>query len=185
MAALRPLWRNLTTIALDLPHLSLRSVCPLIFFYSIFLVLVSYPVGVSSISNLVTVPGREKEVGYVSAPNWTWAFILLFPLLTFFLLESFRCVPEVLRTLGARGMLVDLSLTRIDSNTPVTDWKIALEKAKNVFAGLILIALMEPLIEWLYTSARPLLWCGIKCVPEKEFDWSIGALLKGSGLGVG
>jgi hypothetical protein len=149
------------------------------FLYAALVCSLSYPFGLASVPDPNTAPGVIKEVGYLPAINWTVAYLILFPLIVYFLLEAFECVPNSIGLLAGRGMLVDGKLTRIEPNTVLDDWNAALKRSVLVTAGLFVVAVVEPVIEWWATSAYPLIAHSLNAVPEHEYDWSVGALLTG------
>jgi hypothetical protein len=151
-----------------------------IFLYAAAMCSISYPLGLASVPDTVTVQGTVKEVGYISAINWSVAYLLPVPLIVYFLFEAFASVPDSIRTLASRGMLVDSELNSVDRALPLQDWNEALRRSVTVTAVLFLIAILEPILEWWASSGFPLFTGRLKDVAENELDWSVGALLRGA-----
>ncbi len=147
------------------------------FLYAVTICSISYPLGLASVPDAFTAPGVIKEVGYIPAINWSAAYILEFPLILYFLFEAFASVPDSIRRLSARGMLVGSDLSMVDARLPLRDWNDALRRSVIVTAGLFLVAILEPICEWWASSGYPLLAGRLSAVAEKENDWSVGALL--------
>jgi hypothetical protein len=148
------------------------------FFYAAAMCSISYPLGLAAVSDTVSVAGTTKEVGYVSAINWSFAFLVLFPLIVFFLFEAFSSIPDSIRALAKREMLVDGSLHPVSEDEALEEWENALSSSVKVAASLMIVAVLEPLIEWWATSGYPLLMGRLDLVAEHEYDWSVGALLE-------
>lgn len=149
--------------------------------------MLAFPMGLATVcgpsdSCTIACVDFQKEVGYVSAPNWVWNSILVLPCLAFFLTAARQSIPSTLQALGSKGMLVDSSGAPVSAQVAIEDWQRFLKRSAPIFALLIVVAIAEPLVEWAATSAWPLLSGQLKLTAENEFDWSVAALLRQQGF---
>jgi hypothetical protein len=174
---MKQLWQNWVSLVGRVYAVSPLPPATLAFLYALIVCSLSYPLGLASVPDAFTAPGTVKEVGYIPAINWSISYLVIFPLIIYFLFEAFECVPDSIKALGGRGMLVNSDLQVVDRNVVLQDWNDALRRSVLVTACLFILALLEPLLEWWATSGYPLIVGKLDVVAEHEFDWSVGALL--------
>jgi hypothetical protein len=175
--SLSHLWQKSIELVRAIYHMPSLMPATIAFLYAAAMCSISYPFGFATVSDTASVAGTVKEVGYISAINWSFAFLVLFPLIVFFLFEAFASIPDSIRALAKRRMLVDENLQPVEEGEALEDWENALNSSAKVAAGLMIVAVIEPLIEWWATSGYPLLKGRLDLVAEHEYDWSVGALL--------
>jgi hypothetical protein len=179
MKFFKNVWEFALLAASRAPQLSTLKTIPLLFFYGLLLVILAYMTGLASVcSSFDMCPNLQKDVGYLYAVNWTVNSIVILPCLTFLLIEASRSIPRALNAMAESGMLVGAHLEYVHPAIAIRDWEKTYGHASKVFAGLLIVAAIEPLIEWIATSALPLIVGNIDAVPEHEYDWSVAALLR-------
>lgn len=137
------------------------------------LILASFVIGIDS----VTVPGTEREAGYLYAINWSMNLLLVFPLCVYFMLTTLQATSSGLVALGARGMLVDADFVPVSRDVAVGAWSRWCHRTWAV-AGPAWFALFLALSGWeAETNSLAILRGGL--IPrDAELDWSIAAALR-------
>lgn len=173
-------WKMSLDAAKNLPRLSPLTAVMIVFFYGVILIILSYTFRLSYVCGTNGGCTIKKEVGYLYALNWSFNSILVLPCIVFFLLEALHAIPETLRGLSSRNMLVNGTFNPINVDIAVSDWNRTLDEAlkSKLVALLFLIALCEPIVEWFLTSVWPLLTGNLEATAEKEYDWAVAALLR-------
>ena len=132
-----------------------------------------------------TPAGQSKQVGYIWALNWSFMFLLGFPIMFFFILETSDSLRRTLERLVEDGMIVDMNWHPAGVG--------ALDDERNRFwrlsacAAIFVTICIVPycLIEWYIVSGRHLFANQLPAVvlqgPHwlEEIDWSVAALLPG------
>jgi len=108
--------------------------------------------------------------------NWTINSVVVLPCFAFLLLEAARGFLRRCKHLRSR-YVGRFHLTPVDPNIAIHDWQETLKRASIALAILLILAAIEPLIEWRQLRRGPR-DRKIGCSPEKEFDWSVAALLR-------
>ena len=136
-----------------------------------------------------TPAGQSKQVGYIWALNWSFMFLLGFPIMFFFILETSDSLRRTLERLVEDGMIVDMNWHPAGVG--------ALDDERNRFwrlsacAAIFVTICIVPycLIEWYIVSGRHLFANQLPAVvlqgPHwlEEIDWSVAALLPGPDRG--
>lgn len=150
-------------------------------FVGVMLIIFSFLIGVGNVE-LVTSGDQTKQVGYVFSLNWSFSFVLGFPMLTFFMLEAVAGQQRTLSRLVDRKMIVDRYWQ------PVGIGALQAERTRfwqrTTIIGLLAVGFSFTycLVEWYLVSGRFLLG---SATPIKvgetdsfyELDWSLAAAL--------
>jgi hypothetical protein len=132
--------------------------------------------------------GTRKQVGYIWALNWSFMYLLGFPIMFFFMLET---SDSLRRTLGR---LIENRMVLNHNWMPVGVGALNEERdrfwRRSAIAGSIITVFMVLycLGEWYFVSGRHLfantLPIGVQDVHWfEELDWSVAALLPGQSQG--
>ncbi len=128
--------------------------------------------------------GTRKQVGYIWALNWSFMFLLGFPIMFFFILETADSLRRTLGRLVENRMILD------DGWAPVPQEALDAERARfwqrsAVIGAVMLVAFMTYCIgEWYYVCGRHLFANAAPIAPDaahwfEELDWSLAAVLPG------
>ncbi|MCP5075363.1 MAG: hypothetical protein GY947_18985 [Rhodobacteraceae bacterium] len=139
---------------------------------------------------------KVKQVGFMWAPNWGLAAIILLPMAIYKLLLARGDVEPLIGSLVSTNMLRNINGDPIDSDQLMKDWK--KETKVWIFLSLMLFSLAailtlygdfyQVVLQWLLSEeyAAELIADANNPVtfydPTFEFDWSVAALFVGSGV---
>lgn len=126
----------------------------------------------------------RKQVGFIWALNWSFMFLVGFPIMIFFMIETATHLRRALDRLVERRMIVDAGWrpVGIEALAPERDrfWR-----RSATAGGLLLVALMAYCLwEWYRVSGMHL-FAGTMPIAAgethwlDELDWSVAALLPG------
>lgn len=132
--------------------------------------------------------GARKQVGYIWAFNWSFMYLLGFPIMFFFMLETSDSFRRTLDRLVEHRMILDSTWT------PVGIEALAAERAKfwrrSAIAGsVVTVAMVLYCVgEWYFVSGRYLIANTLPINLQdshwfNELDWSVAALLPGPDKG--
>lgn len=137
-------------------------------------------------------PGAVKQVGYVWAPNWAFASILVLPLAIFNLLAARGSAEMILYSLTDRKMLVrtngghvDLEYLKQEWQKTTRSWSVfTLASIFGIGVFIITTDFLPVVGNWLSSEQfRQDNMVGLNIShPDYEFDWSIAALFLSTDL---
>ena len=177
-AALSKSWNHLLRAAGAINRIKPIVAVPAVFFYGVFLYILAYPLDLARVCGIGDDCVIEKQIGYTGAINWVGVTILILPCLIFFLLAVSRSFGATFDSLAERGMLVDSERNPVAPRLPQKEWQKFLDKMRLPLAIFLVIAVCQPIVEWVGTSARPLMSKDIAQVSEEEYDWSVAEILR-------
>ena len=118
----------------------------------------------------------EKDVGYLHAPNWGINYLLILPLLAYYVGLTFASASELRRRFRAKGMLIEPK-----TSEPVGDstfravtrkWLLTRRASARWFVLVAILLLFPNYGEFAEYSLSPLL----RGAAIPEVDWSVAAL---------
>jgi hypothetical protein len=144
-------------------------------------------IGVGNFEYTLTLDGvsLEKEVGFLSALNWSLGAVLIVPALVAFGLYTVREWPRVLEQLAKRHMVVDATFNAADAAPIKQQWRRFARAIAIGSACAFSLAIAYSLWEYYYIVGQHFLRGafppGIALADAyQERDWSVAALI-GSG----
>lgn len=152
-------------------------------FLGVLLIIISFFIGVGDF-NLQIPDNKTKQVGYIFALNWSFSFVLGFPIMMFFMVEAVTGQTRTLDRLVDRGMIVDKSWRPVDINAIRNEFRRFWKKAAIASAILFIFSMGYCLAEWYLLSGRYLFGSGTPLRLNEthhffELDWSLAAVLPG------
>lgn len=154
-----------------------------LFLFGAIMLVISVVAGVGEYE-LILPSGIKKQVGYLWALNWSFMFLLGFPIMLFFMLETADSLRRTLDRLVENRMIVDPAWQ--PAELQVLDAERARFWHNSATAGLILLVALTAycLSEWYAVSGRYLIANELPIEPGQkhffdELDWSVAAVLKG------
>ena len=124
----------------------------------------------------------RKEVGFLSALNWSLASVLVVPAVIAFGLYTYRQLPQIFEQLAKRHMVVDESLNAVGAAALQNQWRRYGHTIAILSAAAFVGAVGYSLWEYYYVVGQHYLRGGFP--PDvtladayQERDWSVAALL--------
>ena len=153
-------------------------------FVGVLLIIVSFLIGVGDVE-LQTNPDSSKQVGYVFALNWSFSFVLGFPMLMFFMIEAVTGQQHTLNRLVDRRMIVDQAWQPVGIDALTEEYTRFWRRTTIIGGATAAFSLTYCLVEWYMISGRFLLLNAEPISPSDshyfyELDWSLAAVLPNS-----
>jgi len=141
-------------------------------------------IGVGNFGYPLTLDGKTfaKEVGFLSALNWSLGSVLVIPALFAFGLHTYRQLPRIFGQLAKRHMVVDAELKPVDAAQIYEQWRGSARVISVVSACALAVAIGYGLWEYYYVIGQHYLRGGFPADVKltdayQERDWSVAALL--------
>jgi hypothetical protein len=145
---------------------------------------VSLFIGVGNFEYTLVLEGGtlRKEVGFLSALNWSLGCLVISPAIVAFGLYTYRQLPRIFEQLAKRHMVVDESLRAVDAATIQQQWRRYGRTIAIVSAAAFVVAVAYSLWEYYYVVGQHYLRGGFPTELRladayQERDWSVAALL--------
>ncbi|HSL71867.1 MAG TPA: hypothetical protein VK864_16585 [Longimicrobiales bacterium] len=135
------------------------------------LIALSWLAGVDSF--LYSNDGVVSQRGYISAVNWSVNFLIMLPLLLFFMVVALQRIPPLCEALARARMVVTRTNEPVSEETILGIFDRQFSRATKYLAGFGLLAVVWSAIEWFQTSLGPVVWK--RQVPINEIDWAMKA----------
>jgi hypothetical protein len=146
--------------------------------FGLLLCFMSVAVGVAHVDR------NGREVGYVFAPNWSLALIIIVPALIHFVLSAYQDVTRVVNSLEQKRMLANTRREPWSLGRAATlhhQWNTYWSHTTYVLVAAMLIALFASMLEFYFNSAVPLATGDVQRMAEPaQADWDVGSLLNGN-----
>ncbi len=145
---------------------------------------VSLFIGVGNFEYTLVLEGGtlRKEVGFLSALNWSLGCLVISPAIVAFGLYTYRQLPRIFEQLAKRHMVVDESLRAVDAATIQQQWRRYGRTIAIFSAAAFIVAVAYSLWEYYYVVGQHYLRGGFPTELRladayQERDWSVAALL--------
>jgi serine/threonine protein kinase len=145
---------------------------------------VSLFIGVGNFEYTLALDGAtlRKEVGFLSALNWSLGCLVISPAIVAFGLYTYRQLPRIFEQLAKRHMIVDENLKPVDAAAIQQQWRRYGRTIAILSAAAFAVAVAYSLWEYYYVVGQHYLRGGFP--PDvrltdayQERDWSVAALL--------
>jgi hypothetical protein len=144
-------------------------------------------IGIGNFEYTLSLDGASlrKEVGFLSALNWSLGALLVVPAIIAFGLYTYRELPWIFEHLAKRHMVVDEALRAVDGARIKELWRGYARTIAVLSAGAFIVAIGYSLWEYYYVIGQHYLRGEFPAALRladayQERDWSVAALLGGS-----
>jgi hypothetical protein len=141
-------------------------------------------IGIGNFEYTLTLDGAplRKEVGFLSALNWSLGALLVIPAIIAFGLYTYRELPRIFEHLAKRHMVVDEALRSVDGARITELWRGYARTIAVLSAGAFVVAIGYALWEYYYVIGQHYLRGEFPAALRladayQERDWSVAALL--------
>jgi len=141
-------------------------------------------IGIGNFEYTVTLDGANltKEVGFLSALNWSLSSVLIVPAIIGFGLYTYRELPRIFEQLAKRHMVVDENMHAVDAAKIKEQWRGHARTIAVLSAGAFIVAVAYSLWEYYYVVGQHYLRGAFPTDVRlsdayQERDWSVAALL--------
>jgi serine/threonine protein kinase len=145
---------------------------------------VSLLIGIGNFEYTLTLDGASlrKEVGFLSALNWSLGSLLVIPAIIAFGLYTYRELPRIFEHLAKRHMVVDEALRPVDGARIKEHWRGYARTIAVLSAGAFIVAIGYSLWEYYYVVGQHYVRGEFPAAVRladayQERDWSVAALL--------
>ena len=141
-------------------------------------------IGIGNFEYTLSLDGTSlrKEVGFLSALNWSLGALLVIPAIIAFGLYTYRELPRIFDHLAKRHMVVDEALRAVDGTRIKEHWRGYARTIAVLSAGAFVVAIGYSLWEYYYVVGQHYLRGEFPAALRltdayQERDWSVAALL--------
>lgn len=131
-------------------------------------------------------PVATKEVGFLSALNWSLFCTCVAPAVVWFALSAVGSFDTTLSRLCDQGMVRDASFNRISYPFVQAQWVSHMRSNRILFAFVFISVLIFVMHDWWSVVGSPILDSGAVRVPvsdpQMEYDWSVASIFAGSSV---
>jgi hypothetical protein len=133
------------------------------------LLLLSQALGLGTLTYHDYAHGIDKEVGFLSAPNWTIVYAVLFPVYLCLFAVLIERSEFTLRSLLQARVITGPSGAAVTEDALFSAWNMGLKKISLALWALLIVVVVQTSVEWLSTCLGPLL---NESVASNAVDWS-------------